>query len=82
MKKKASLKRIFIEVSVLVVVHAVLLNVLARARLLEHLLAPGSQSYWAIAATVAFLLPRIFLYLAGPGWLACRLWLRYTKTDR
>ena len=76
----ASLKRIFIEAFVLVSGHVLLLHLLAKARLLEHLLAPGSHSYWAITATAAFLLFRAFLYLFGPGWLACRLWLWWVRS--
>jgi hypothetical protein len=79
--RSSSLPRILLEAGAVVVIHFVVLRVLARARLLEHLLAPGSQSYWAIAATAAFLLFRAFLYIFGPGWLLCRLWLCYTRTQ-
>lgn len=81
MKKPTTLIRIFGEAAALVGVHLVLLHVLARARLLEHLLAPGSQSYWAIAVTVVFLLLRALLYVVGPGWFVCRLWLWFTRTN-
>jgi hypothetical protein len=56
-----------------------LLQGLAKARLLEHLLAPGSHSYWALVATAAFLLLRGFLYVFGLGWLTARLWLWSTR---
>ena len=81
MKKSMPLLRIFVRAVTLVALHVVLLNVLAKVRLLEHLLAPGSQSYWAIAVTVAFLLLRTFLYIVGPGWLVCCIWLWYSKAN-
>jgi hypothetical protein len=68
-----------IEATSLVLLHVLLLHVLAKARLLEHLLAPGSHSYWAIFATAVFLLFRGFLYIFGLGWLAARLWLWSTR---
>jgi hypothetical protein len=74
-----TLCRIIIEAAGLMVLQVLLLQILARVRLLEHLLAPGSHSYWAIVATVVFLLLRFFLYLFGAGWLAARLWLWATR---
>jgi hypothetical protein len=76
-----ALRRITIEAGGLVVLHAFLLHVLAKARLLEHLLAPGSHSGWAILATAAFLLLRVFLYVFGLGWVAARLWLWTTRVE-
>jgi hypothetical protein len=81
MKKPTTLIRILVDAAVLVVVHIVLLHVLANMRLLEHLLAPGSQSYWAIAVTIVFLLLRTLLYVVGPSWFVCRLWLWFTRTN-
>lgn len=80
MKKAASLRHIFIEAVGLVVLHVVLLQALAQARLLEHLLAPGSHSFWPIVTTASFLLLRTFLYVFGPGWLACRLWFWFVQS--
>ena len=73
------MRRIFIEAIGLVFLHAVLLQVLARAHLLEHLLAPGRDSFWPIVATASFLVLRTFLYVIGPGWLVCRLWFWFTQ---
>jgi len=66
----------------LVFLHAVLLQVLAKAHLLEHLLAPGRNSFWPIVATASFLMLRTFLYVIGPGWLVCRLWFGFTQKAR
>ena len=79
MKKTTTIHRISLEAVGLLILHVVLLQILAQARLLEHLLAPGSQSFWPIVATASFLLLRTFLYVFGPGWLACRLWLWFTQ---
>jgi hypothetical protein len=80
MKTHPSLHRIFIEATGLIILHIVLLHVLAKARLLEHLLAPGSHSFWPIVATASFLLLRTFLYVIGPGWLVCRVWFWFART--
>lgn len=80
MRNATTLRRIFIEAVGLIILHIALLQVLAKARLLEHLLAPGSHSFWPIVATVSFLLLRAFLYLFGTGWLVCRLWFWFTQT--
>ncbi|MBK9991959.1 MAG: hypothetical protein IPP19_14860 [Verrucomicrobia bacterium] len=80
MKTPPSLKRILLEACGLIILHGTLLLILAKARLLEHLLAPGSHSYWPIVATVTFLLLRTFLYVIGPGWLACRLWFWFARS--
>lgn len=74
-----SLRRILVEIAVLVVAHFVLLQVLARVNLLEHLLAPGAGSRGALAITVVFLLLRGFLLVFAPGWVAVRLWLWATR---
>ena len=81
MKRPSALLRILFVSAGLVILHVVLLHVLAKARLLEHLLAPGSHSYWALTATVTFLVFRSLLYVVGPGWFICRLWLRCTKRE-
>ncbi|MFT3783652.1 MAG: hypothetical protein QM790_16690 [Nibricoccus sp.] len=82
MKKRRTLSRILVEAVAVVILHAVFLQMLAKARLLEHLLAPGGNSFWAIAATVGFLAFRVFLYLLGPGLLLCRLWFWATRNDK
>ena len=81
MKKPAVLLRILFVPAGLIILHVALLHVLAKARFLEHLLAPGSHSYWALAATVTFLLFRTLLYVVGPGWFICCLWLWYSKAE-
>lgn len=80
MKHRApSLRRILIEAAVLVAVHFVLLQILARVNLLEHLLAPSADSHVALGVTAVFLLLRVFLFVFAPGWLLVRLWLRVTR---
>lgn len=80
MKHRApSLRRILIEAAVLVAVHFVLLQILARVNLLEHLLAPGADSRVALGVTAVFLLLRVFLFVFAPGWLLARLWLWATR---
>ena len=80
MKKFSSLRRIVFEAVGLILLHFVLLQALANARLLEHLLAPGSNSFWPMVVTATFLLLRTFLYVFAPGWLVCRLWFWLTRT--
>ena len=80
MKHRApSLRRILIEAAVLVAVHFVLLQILARVNLLEHLLAPGADSRFALGVTAVFLLLRVLLFVFTPGWLLARLWLWATQ---
>ena len=73
-----TLRRIVIEFAALAALHLILLHILARAHILEHLLAPGPGSRLALALTAAFFLLRLFLLLFGPGWLLARLWLWMT----
>lgn len=77
-----TLRRVLIEAAVLVAVHFVLLQILARVNLLEHLLAPGADSRFALVITAVFLLLRFFLLVCAPGWLLVRLWLWATATER
>jgi hypothetical protein len=63
----------------LIVLEIVLSHLLARAGLLEHLLAPVPGSMVALAATALFLLLRIVVICLLPGWLAVKLWLWSTK---
>jgi hypothetical protein len=74
-----TLKRILTETAVLLALHLVLMQVLARIHLLEHLLSPGPGSKVAIAVTTMFLLLRIFVIAILPGWFAARLWLFLTR---
>lgn len=76
-----TLRRILLEFAAVALLHLALLHVLARVRLLEHLLAPGPGSALALAATTMFLLLRMFLLLFGPGWLLARLWLWFTRPE-
>ena len=71
----SSLRRILLEAVALLVLHFVLVKILARAHLLEHLLAPGPGSLFALAVTGVFLVLRLFVYLFAPGWFLARLWL-------
>lgn len=80
MKRRApTLRRILLEAAVLVVVHFVFLQGLARVNLLEHLLAPGADSRLALGVTATFLLLRVFLLVFAPGWLLARLWFWVTR---
>ncbi len=74
-----TLRRIALEFLALAALHYALLHLLARARLLEHLLAPGPGSRIALAITAGFLLLRLFLIVFGVGWLAARLWLLLSR---
>ena len=81
-RRPPTLRRILIESSALVAVHYALLQILARVNLLEHLLAPGANSRFALFVTAAFLLLRVFVLVLTPGWLLARLWLWATATQR
>jgi hypothetical protein len=78
-RRPPTIRRILIEAAALGAVHLVLLQILARVDLLEHLLAPGADSRLALGVTAAFLLLRVFLFVFAPGWLLARLWLRATR---
>jgi len=79
-RRSPTLRRILIEAAALVAVHLVLLQILARVNLLEHLLAPGADSRLALGVTAVFLLLRVFLFVFAPGWLLVRLWLWGTRS--
>ena len=79
-RRPPTLRRILIEAAALVAAHFVLLQILARVNLLEHLLAPGADSRFALGVTAAFLLLRVFLFVLAPGWLLARLWLWAART--
>jgi hypothetical protein len=74
-----TLRRILLEFAALALLHFALLEVLARVRVLDHLLAPGPGSRAALAVTAFFLLLRFFLLTLAPSWLAARLWLYFTR---
>lgn len=78
-RRPPTLRRILLEGAALVAGHFVLLQILARVNLLEHLLAPGADSRFALGVTAAFLLLRVFLFVFAPGWLLARLWLWATR---
>ena len=67
------LRRIVIEALALMGLQFALTQLLAR--LLEHLLAPGGESYVALAVTAVFLLLRVGVIVLLPGWFLARLWL-------
>lgn len=77
-----TLARIAIEFVVLVVLQLGLSYALQHARVLEHLLSPGSDSRIALGLTTAFLLLRMFVMLFAPGWLLSRCWLWATQAPR
>ncbi len=74
-----TIRRILVEAAILGLLHEAAIRLLAHARLMEHLLSPGSQSLWAVVATAMFLLLRMFLLVLAPGWVLARLWLRATR---
>jgi len=80
-RRPSTLRRILLEAAALVAVHYALLQMLARVNLLEHLLAPGADSRFALGVTAAFLLLRVFLLVFASGWLLARLWLWATRTS-
>jgi len=67
---------------VLVVLQFTFAHILADARLIEHLLAPGSQSNIALAVAVIFFVLRISVLVVLPGWLLAWLWLWASKGKR
>lgn len=75
LRRPPTLRRILVEMAVLIALHFVLVQILAHVRLLEHLLSPGPGALFALAVTTCFLLLRIFLVVFGVGWFAARLWL-------
>jgi hypothetical protein len=74
-----SLRRILVEAAVLFGLHVLLLQLLARVNVLEHLLSPGRDAMLALAVTAFFLLLRFFVVVFGLGWVAARLWLHATR---
>lgn len=77
-----TLRRILLEFGALALLHFVLLGILSRVRVMEHLLAPGPGSRFALAITAVFLLLRLFLLMFAPGWLLARLWLLLSRAPR
>jgi hypothetical protein len=73
-------RHILSERLVLVLLHAAAIRLMARYRLMEHLLSPGSQSQAAVGATLVVLMLRMLLFGLAPGWMLSRLWLRATRT--
>ena len=70
----APLRRILLEAAALLALHFALVQILARVHLLEHLLAPGPGSLFALAVTGIFLVLRLFVFVFAPGWFVARLW--------
>jgi len=75
LRRPPTLGRILTETAVLLVLHYVLVLLVYRAGLLEHLLSPGPDSRVALAITSMFLMLRIFVLVLLPGWVMARLWL-------
>lgn len=76
--KKRPLVRLAVEVALLLALYAGAFEVMARARVVERLLAPGSgQGPW-VGLAVCFLLLRFFVVLALPGWVLARVFLALT----
>ena len=70
-----TLRRIVIELIVIVALQLALSYVLMHCRFLDHLLSPGRDSNIALGVTTAFLMLRMFVILFAPGWFLARLWL-------
>lgn len=66
----------------LVGTHFIATQLLARVHLLEHLLAPGPESFGALVITGAFLILRILVLLLLPGWVAARVFLWFASGVR
>ncbi len=75
LRRPPTLRRIVAEAAALLALHFVLVLILARVRLLEHLLSPGPESRVALAVTAMFLMLRIFVLVLLPGWVVARVWL-------
>ena len=75
----APLRRILLETVALLALHFVFVQILARVRLLEHLLAPGPGSWFALGVTGMFMALRFFLCLFAPAWFLARLWLLMSR---
>ena len=84
MKKRppSSLRRIGVEFLAVVLVQWLLSLGLMHARILDHLLSPGSDSKIALGVITGFFLLRMFVLLFAPGWLLARLWLWWTRPGR
>ncbi len=80
-RRPPSLRRILFDFAVLIVVHLVLVQILGRVHLLEHMLSPGPGSALALAVTVFFLVVRTILLLLAPGLFLARVWLRITAVS-
>ncbi len=74
-----TLRRIILELLVVILLQFALSHVLTHVRLLDHLLSPGSESNIALGVTTAFLLLRMFVMLFAPGWFIARLWLWWSR---
>ena len=80
-RKPASLKRIAAEFLAIVLLHTVMAEVLVRVHLVEHMLSPGRDSYYAICVAAFFMMIRGIVIVLGSGWLLARLWLYATRSS-
>lgn len=77
-RSPATYRRIATDAVLVAVIEITSAYVFAHLHLAEHLLAPGSGSHAALAATAMFLLFRGFALVLAPGWLLARAWLCWT----
>jgi hypothetical protein len=74
MRKK--LARVAIDAAVILVIYAALFAATVHWRIAETILSPNTQSAKAgIALAVFFVLTRLFVVLALPGWVLARVYL-------
>lgn len=78
-RKPVSLKRIAVEFFAIVLLHTVMAEVLVRVHLVEHMLSPGQDSYYAICAAAFFMMVRGIVIVFSLGWLFARLWFYATR---
>lgn len=82
--KEPTLTGIFSRFVVVIVIQYIALRIVAHAKLMEHLLAPGAGSFWPLAASLSFLTLRLVTFVFGPSWLIWKLWnyaMRHTPRD-
>ena len=75
------MKRPFISLAILLVLHEVGLRLMAHARLMECLLCPG-ESLLPLLGALCFLVLRLVLVFLGPGLALLAAWRWWTQRER
>ena len=74
-----TLRRIFTEAAAVVLLHWAGIHLMAKLRIMEHLLSPTGATRWALGGAVVFMLLRGFTLMLLPGWVLARVWLWRTR---